>query len=83
MGRPFTPAMNSRIQRHLKYLTTAQDDAIVAQCLDVDIASEGDTETDAEENLKEARELYFTDNSGQVGRMPDRPIRFGELIIDI
>ncbi len=74
--------MNSRIQRHLNYLTIAQHDAIVAQFLDVDIVSEADTETHAEANLKEALELYFTDNNSRVGRMPDRPIRIGELIID-
>lgn len=32
----------------------------VAQCLDVDIASQGRTEQEALENLKEAVELHFT-----------------------
>lgn len=32
----------------------------VAQCLDVDVASQGRTEQEALENLKEAVELHFT-----------------------
>lgn len=31
----------------------------VAQCLEVDVASQGETEQEALENLKEALELYF------------------------
>lgn len=31
----------------------------VAQCLEVDVASQGETETQALENLREALELYF------------------------
>ena len=31
----------------------------VAQCLEVDVASQGDTEEEALSNLKEALELYF------------------------
>lgn len=34
----------------------------VAQCLNVDVSSFGDTDTDALANLKEALELYFEDN---------------------
>ncbi len=32
----------------------------VAQCLEVDVASQGATEQDALENLREALELHFT-----------------------
>ena len=34
----------------------------MAQCLNVDVSSFGDTDTDALANLKEALELYFEDN---------------------
>jgi len=34
-------------------------DWFVAQCLDVDVASQGETEEEALANLKEALELYF------------------------
>jgi len=36
---------------------------VVAQCLDVDVSSFGDTESDALANLREALELYFEDAS--------------------
>lgn len=38
-----------------------EGDHVVAQCLDVDISSFGDTEPDALANLREALELYFED----------------------
>jgi predicted RNase H-like HicB family nuclease len=34
---------------------------VVAQCLDVDVSSFGDTVSDALDNLREALELYFED----------------------
>ena len=36
-----------------------EGDWYVSQCLDVDVASQGETEEEALENLKEALELYF------------------------
>ena len=36
-----------------------EGDWFVAQCLDVDVASQGKTKEDAINNLKEALELYF------------------------
>ena len=36
-----------------------EGDWFVAQCLDVDVASQGETEEEALANLKEALELYF------------------------
>jgi len=47
MKRKFT----ARIQR--------EGDWFVAQCLEVDVASQGRTEEEALENLKEALSLYF------------------------
>jgi len=47
----------------------------VAQCLNVDVSSFGDTEAEALDNLREALELYFED-------MPSvdvRPIEEAEL----
>ena len=38
---------------------TKEDDIFVAQCLEVDVASQGPTEAKAVENLKEALELHF------------------------
>lgn len=36
-----------------------EDDLFIAQCLDVDVASQGRTEEEALANLREALELHF------------------------
>ena len=36
-----------------------EEDWVVAQCLEVDVASQGETEEEALNNLKEALELHF------------------------
>jgi predicted RNase H-like HicB family nuclease len=36
-----------------------EGDWYVAQCLELDVASQGETEAEALDNLKEALELYF------------------------
>lgn len=36
-----------------------EDECVVAQCLEVDVASQGETEEEALANLKEALELHF------------------------
>ena len=36
-----------------------EGDWFVAQCLEIDVASQGETEDEALSNLKEALELYF------------------------
>jgi predicted RNase H-like HicB family nuclease len=38
---------------------TREGEGYVAQCLEVDVASQGDTLEEAISNLKEALELYF------------------------
>ena len=43
-----------------------EGDGFVAQCLEVDVASQGDSAEDALRNLKEALELYFEGESPRV-----------------
>jgi predicted RNase H-like HicB family nuclease len=46
----------------MQQLTTTiehEDDGYVALCLELDIASQGDTVSEARDNLKEALELFF------------------------
>lgn len=43
----------------LQYEITAEDGVFVARCLDIEVASDGLTESEAIENLKEALELYY------------------------
>lgn len=40
---------------------TQEGDWYVARCLEVEVASQGRTPEEAEDNLKEALELYFED----------------------
>jgi predicted RNase H-like HicB family nuclease len=72
--------MLKTMAKSLRYVVFEQDGAFVAQCLDVDIASEGDTEPAALVALKEALELYFEGDS-PVAISPTA-LRFGEIAID-
>ncbi len=45
--------------RQLTAIIEKEDDGYVAFCPEVDVASQGDTVTEARENLKEALELFF------------------------
>ena len=50
------------MEQNLKYTVFEEDGAFVARCLDVEVASEGDTKEGAIDNLREALELYFDDH---------------------
>ena len=65
--------------RKVSYVAYEQDGAFVAQCLNVDVASEGDTEESAVASLKEALELFFDAESPEM--TPARAVRFGEMLI--
>lgn len=47
------------MRRTLTASLTRENDRYVAQCLEVDIASQGETEDAALANLREALELHF------------------------
>ena len=51
------------MQNVMKYCVYKEAPYYVAQCLNVDVSSFGDTATEAIENLKEALELYLEDAS--------------------
>jgi len=67
------------MEKTLHYVVYEQDGAFLAQCLDVDVASEGDSEAAALVELKEALELYF-DGGGQA--ISPKALRFGEIAIN-
>lgn len=48
-------------QRNLEIVVWKEDKYFVAQCLDVDVSSFGETKEIAVSNLNEALELYFED----------------------
>ena len=49
---------------------TPEDGGFVAQCLEVDVASQGHSVEEAIANLTEALELYFEDSPGPVRASP-------------
>ena len=50
--------------KSIAYCVYRADEFIVAQCLNVDVSSFGETREEAVANLKEAAELYFEGESG-------------------
>ena len=49
------------MKKGLQSIVYKEGNQYVSQCLNVDVASFGDTKKQAIENLKEALELYFED----------------------
>ncbi|MFH0783881.1 MAG: type II toxin-antitoxin system HicB family antitoxin [Pseudomonadota bacterium] len=52
--------------RNLKYVVYQEDRFYVSQCLNVDVASFGETIDEAVQNLKEAVELYFDNEDAKL-----------------
>ena len=48
------------MRQHFSASVWKEDEWYIAQCLEVDIASQGETRTEAIENLIEALHLHFT-----------------------
>jgi predicted RNase H-like HicB family nuclease len=48
---------------HMKYVIYQEGEHYVAQCLNVDVSSFGETLDEAAANIKEAVELYFEDHT--------------------
>lgn len=51
--------MSNDILHIFRYSVFMEDGVFVARCLNVEMASEGDTREEAVSNLQEALELYF------------------------
>jgi predicted RNase H-like HicB family nuclease len=58
---------------HLNNLVWKEGDYFVAQCLNIDISSFGNTREEALSNLQEALELYFEDNEHPEVNIIERP----------
>ena len=69
------------MERNLNYVVYFEDGAFIARCLDVEVASEGDTREGAVANLREALELYFEDHTSALAELPPRTYQFGELVV--
>ncbi len=48
------------MKKDLSAVVWQEDEWFVAQCLEIDIASQGESEKEALENLREALTLHFT-----------------------
>ena len=66
--------------RKLDVVVYREGDGYVAQCLNVNVASEGDTEAEALANLQEALELYFKDDN-QVAVAPVAQAKLTKLTL--
>lgn len=53
------PDQSPSESRSFSAVVTSEEEWFVAQCLEIDIASQGKTETEALENLREAIELHL------------------------
>ncbi len=67
--------------RNLKYIVFANDCAFVARCLDVEVASEGNTQEEAISNLQEALNLYFEGQPARLIELPDLEYQFGSVAV--
>ncbi|MGB1799622.1 MAG: type II toxin-antitoxin system HicB family antitoxin [Gammaproteobacteria bacterium] len=52
--------------KNFKYVVYQEEEHYVSQCLNVDVASFGNTIDEAINNLKEAVELYMEDDNGKM-----------------
>ncbi len=57
-----------------------EGDYFVAQCLNIDVSSFGDTKEDALSNLQEALELYFEDNKHPEVTIIEKPEIVGSIL---
>lgn len=55
--------MNEPTPYKIKYEVYPENGIFIARCLDIEVASDGASETEALENLREAIELYFERNA--------------------
>jgi predicted RNase H-like HicB family nuclease len=52
-------------ERSVQVVIYREGDAFVAQCLDVDVASDGRTEAEARQNVRQALNLYVDEPAGR------------------
>ncbi|MBI5921079.1 MAG: type II toxin-antitoxin system HicB family antitoxin [Betaproteobacteria bacterium] len=69
------------MERNLNYVVFEEDGAFIARCLDVEVATEGDSREEAVSNLQEALELFFEDHRVSLETLPPRTYQFGEVAV--
>jgi len=68
--------------KSIKYTLWKEDKYYVAQCLNIDVSSFGETIDEAVANLMEAVELYFEDNDNSLYTQIDN-VMIGECQINV
>lgn len=68
--------------KNMKYTVWKEDKYYVAQCLNIDVSSFGETIDEAVVNLREAVELYFEDNDNSAYTQIDN-VMIGECQINV
>ena len=67
----------------LKYIIYREGKYFVAQCLNVDVSSFGKTIKEAQNNIKEALELYFEGESGKEEYVQIDEVLVGETVVHV
>lgn len=67
----------------LKFIIYREERYYVAQCLNVDVSSFGESIQEAKENLKEALELYFEDERGRSNYIEIDEVLLGETVVNV
>ena len=67
----------------LKYVIYHEGKYYVAQCLNVDVSSFGETIKEAQNNIKEALELYFKGDSGKKEYVQIDEVLVGETVVHV
>jgi predicted RNase H-like HicB family nuclease len=65
------------VKRTFSARVTQEENWFVAQCLDVDVASQGKSKHEALENLKEALELFFDEPAASLPEIEKVEIEIG------
>jgi len=67
----------------LKYVIYREGKYYVAQCLNVDVSTFGDSIQDAQNSLKEALELYFEDKEKMGEYIEIEEVLLGETVLNV
>ena len=67
----------------LKYIIYREGKYFVAQCLNVDVSSFGESISEAQQNIKEALELYFEGDKVKKDYVQIDEVLFGETTLNV
>ena len=69
-------------QRNIKYVIYKEGNYFVAQCLNVEVSSFGETIDEAIKNIHEAVELYFEDSEENIDYLAVDEALIGDYILN-